>query len=180
MDQWGLWLPALPLVSAVLIHLLDDTLGRRVASISLVGGVLTLLLAACLFVLSLMGEAAQLHAFGASWGSLLFDPLSVLIALVIAGISLLISWYLVGVLLYFLLGHDSRSHSAYRYGFWTLITTGWVICRSYWQPCCCFIPTVAVPEEKVEPLLEGFEPFFNKHSGVVFISDIQVTRLVKF
>lgn len=39
---------------------------------------------------------------------------------------------------------------------------------------------VAVPEDKVEPLLEGFEPFLNKHSGVVFISDIQVTRLVKF
>jgi nitrogen regulatory protein PII len=38
----------------------------------------------------------------------------------------------------------------------------------------------AIPEEKVEPLLEGFGPFFNKHSGVVFISDIQVTRLVKF
>ena len=38
----------------------------------------------------------------------------------------------------------------------------------------------AVPEELVKPLLEGFAPYFNKHSGVVFISDIQVTRLVKF
>lgn len=38
----------------------------------------------------------------------------------------------------------------------------------------------AVPAEKVEPILEGYVPFFNKHSGVVFISDIQVTRLVKF
>ncbi len=38
----------------------------------------------------------------------------------------------------------------------------------------------AVPEELVEPLLEGFAPFYNEHSGVVFISDIQVTRLVKF
>lgn len=38
----------------------------------------------------------------------------------------------------------------------------------------------AVPEELVKPLLEGFAPFFNKHSGVVFISDIQVSRLVKF
>ncbi|MDG4867092.1 MULTISPECIES: P-II family nitrogen regulator [unclassified Guyparkeria] len=38
----------------------------------------------------------------------------------------------------------------------------------------------AVPEELVEPILEGFTPFFNKHSGVVFISDIQVSRLVKF
>ena len=38
----------------------------------------------------------------------------------------------------------------------------------------------AVPEELVEPIIEGFAPLFSKHSGVVFISDIQVTRLVKF
>jgi nitrogen regulatory protein PII len=38
----------------------------------------------------------------------------------------------------------------------------------------------AVPEERVEPILQGFAPFFNEHSGVVFISDIQVTRMVKF
>lgn len=38
----------------------------------------------------------------------------------------------------------------------------------------------AVPEELVNPILEGFGPFYNKHSGVVFISDIQVTRMVKF
>ena len=38
----------------------------------------------------------------------------------------------------------------------------------------------AVPAALVEPILEGFAPFYSKHSGVVFISDIQVTRLVKF
>lgn len=38
----------------------------------------------------------------------------------------------------------------------------------------------AVPEELVEPLLGGFAPFFSKHSGVVFVSDIQVMRMVKF
>ena len=38
----------------------------------------------------------------------------------------------------------------------------------------------AVPEELVEPILEGFSPFFGKHTGVMFISDIQVSRLVKF
>ncbi len=37
-----------------------------------------------------------------------------------------------------------------------------------------------VPEELVEPILDGLEPFYSEHSGVVFISDIQVTRLVKF
>jgi len=37
-----------------------------------------------------------------------------------------------------------------------------------------------VPEELVAPILEGLEPFYSEHSGVVFISDIQVTRMVKF
>jgi len=39
---------------------------------------------------------------------------------------------------------------------------------------------VAVPEDLVEPILEGLEPFYSEHTGVVFISDIQVTRMVKF
>jgi len=38
----------------------------------------------------------------------------------------------------------------------------------------------AVPDELVAPILEGLEPFYSEHSGVVFVSDIQVTRLVKF
>jgi len=44
--------------------------------------------------------------------------------MVVAGdlITLLIAWHLVGVLLYFLLGHDTRSRPAYRYAFWTWIT----------------------------------------------------------
>ncbi|MEJ2060494.1 MAG: proton-conducting transporter membrane subunit [Gammaproteobacteria bacterium] len=47
-----------------------------------------------------------------------------LLAMVAAGdlITLLIAWHLIGVLLYFLLGQDTRSHSAHRYAFWTLIT----------------------------------------------------------
>jgi NADH-quinone oxidoreductase subunit L len=47
-----------------------------------------------------------------------------LLVMVAAGdlITLLIAWHLIGVLLYFLLGHDTRSRSAYRYGFWTFIT----------------------------------------------------------
>lgn len=39
---------------------------------------------------------------------------------------------------------------------------------------------VAVPEELVPPILAGFAPFFEKHTGVVFVTDIQVSRLVKF
>lgn len=39
---------------------------------------------------------------------------------------------------------------------------------------------VAVPEELVQPILEGFAPFFDQHPGVMFVSDIQVSRIVKF
>ncbi len=47
-----------------------------------------------------------------------------LLFMVIAGdlITLIIAWYLVGVILYFLLGQDTRSQTAYRFAFWTLIT----------------------------------------------------------
>jgi len=47
-----------------------------------------------------------------------------LLFMVMAGdlITLVIAWYLVGVLLYFLLGQDTRSQTAYRFAFWTLIT----------------------------------------------------------
>ena len=37
-----------------------------------------------------------------------------------------------------------------------------------------------MPEEKAKAILEGLTPFFNKHSGVVFISDTMVSRLEKF
>lgn len=37
-------------------------------------------------------------------------------------ITLLIAWYLVGVLLYLLLGFDTKSQPAFRYAFWTWIT----------------------------------------------------------
>jgi len=37
-------------------------------------------------------------------------------------LTLLIAWHLVGVLLYFLLAHNNRDASAFRYAFWTKIT----------------------------------------------------------
>jgi len=47
-----------------------------------------------------------------------------LLMMVAAGdmITLIIAWHFVGVLLYFLLGQDTRNPTAYRYAFWTLIT----------------------------------------------------------
>ena len=164
MEKLVVLLPSLPLVSALLTQLLGGTLGRAVSRISIAGGTASFLVAAILLGSILSGEEVAHVAAGGSWGSLLFDPLSVLMGLLIAGISLLvriysvrymaeehgyarffvlldlmtaallimvaagdlitllISWHLIGVLLYFLLGQDTRSASAYRYGFWTFIT----------------------------------------------------------
>lgn len=156
--------PALPILSAIFTHLLAGKLGRRVARLSVGLTLLTFLAAASLLTLALMGEPRQAVSLGQQWGSILFDPLSSLMAVVISGISfivhlysvrymaeetgyarffvlldamtaslllmvaagdlvtLLIAWNTVGVLLYFLLGHDTQSHTAYRYGLWTFIT----------------------------------------------------------
>jgi nitrogen regulatory protein PII len=33
-----------------------------------------------------------------------------------------------------------------------------------------------VPEDKVEPILAGLRPLFDRHSGVMFVSDVTVSR----
>lgn len=155
---------ALPLASAGLIHLLSARLGRAGARLSVALVATTFGLATLCLGLALNGVDAGQVGLGGSWGTLLFDPLSTLMAWVITGISLVVhvyslrymadepgyvrffvlldlmtavlvvmvaagdlvtlvvAWHLVGVLLYFLLGQDTRSPSAYRYAFWTLIT----------------------------------------------------------
>jgi NADH-quinone oxidoreductase subunit L len=132
--------------------------------ISIIGTVATFACTAFLLGLALAGKPASEIQLGTSWGILLFDPLSALMAFVVSGISLLvhvysirymaeergyarffalldlmtaalllmvsagdlvtllIAWHLIGVLLYFLLGHDTASQAAHRYATWTLLT----------------------------------------------------------
>jgi len=164
MEQLNAVVAALPLLSAVSIQLLGARLGRGVARLSVGAATMTFALAAVVLYAAVAHGAGGQVALAGSWGILLFDPLSSLMAVVIAGISLivhiysvrymaeeagyarffvlldlmtatllvmvaagdlitlLIAWHLIGVLLYFLLGQDTRSHSAHRYAFWTLIT----------------------------------------------------------
>ena len=37
-----------------------------------------------------------------------------------------------------------------------------------------------VPVEKVEPILAGLRPLFERHSGVMFVSDVAVSRVQYF
>src|SRR5690625_25142 len=163
MEQLIIALTALPLLSALSIQLLSARLGRRAARLSVAATSVTFALAVAMLSLSLGGASEEVVLAG-SWGILRLDPLGALMAVVIAGISLIVhiysvrymaeeagyarffvlldamtatllamvvagdlitlvvAWHLVGILLYFLLGQDTRSHSTYRYAFWTLIT----------------------------------------------------------
>jgi len=163
MNQVLLLVPALPIASALLTHLLAGRLGLQVARVSVTGTLLTFIATAGLLWMQVSaGTSNVVHLFGGA--ALILDPLSALMALVIAGISLivhifsirymaeepgyarffvlldlmtaalltmvtaadlltlLIAWHLVGVLLFFLLAHNNRDASAYRYAFWTKIT----------------------------------------------------------
>ena len=137
---------------------------RQVARISAGLSILTLIVAAVLFARYLAVPEADWISVVPVWGSLILDPLSVIMMLAVASISLvvhlysvrymaeeagyarffilldlltavillmtaagdlitlLVAWHLVGVLLYFLLGHDIHRPAAQRYAFWTLIT----------------------------------------------------------
>jgi len=37
-----------------------------------------------------------------------------------------------------------------------------------------------VPEEKVEPILAGLKPVFDRYTGVMFVSDVAVSRAAYF
>ena len=105
---------AIPLGSSVAI-LLFDPLSTLLATI-----ILGISLIVHLYSVRYMAEEAGYGQF-----FVLLDMMTAaLLFMVIAGdlITLVISWYLVGVILYFLLGQDTRSQTAYRFAFWTLIT----------------------------------------------------------
>lgn len=164
MEQLIIVVGILPLFSALLIQSFSTRLGRSAARLSVLVTTLAFALSMALLIGSLSGEASAALSFVNHTTILLFDPLGIMLATIILGISLIvhlysvrymaeeaaygqffvlldlmtaallfmvfagdlitlvIAWYLVGVLLYFLLGQDTRSQTAYRFAFWTLIT----------------------------------------------------------
>src|SRR3569832_1286735 len=164
MNQLIALVPALPVISALLPHLLAARLGRRVARLRVVATGIPFALTVVMLGLTVAGHGSEQIAAAGDIGVLLSDPLSAVMAVLIAGISfivhlysvrymaeeagyarffvlldlmtaallimvaagklitLLAAWHLIGVLLYFLLGQETRSPSAYRYAFWTFFT----------------------------------------------------------
>ncbi len=164
MEQLIAFVPAVLIVSAILTQLFSVRLERRVAWLSVTAVSITFALTIIILGLQLAGLGAKQIDTGYNWGVLLNDPLSAIMGVLIAGISLivhlysirymaeepgyarffvlldlmtatllvmvaagdlvtlLIAWHVIGVLLYFLLGHDTRRPTTFRYAFWTFIT----------------------------------------------------------
>lgn len=156
--------PALPVISALLILVLSGRLEKGVARLSVSASTITFALTVVLLGLELAGYRTGHIGDTHGWGVLLSDPLSAIMGVLIAGISLIVhifsvrymveepgyarffalldlmtaallvmvaagdlvtlvvSWHVIGVLLYFLLGHDLRRQNAFRYAFWTFFT----------------------------------------------------------
>ena len=164
MEQLIASIPALPIISAILTQAMASRFPQRVVWVSIVTTVVTFLLTLIMLGLHLAGFGNMQVGLGYHWGELLTDPLSAIMSLLIAGISLIvhlysirymaeesgyarffvlldlmtaallvmvaagdlitlvIAWHAIGVLLYFLLGHDTQRQSTARYAFWSFIT----------------------------------------------------------
>jgi NADH-quinone oxidoreductase subunit L len=164
MEQLIIIVAVMPLISALIIQLLAKQLGRGVARVSVGATAISFLLSIIVLWKSLTTGDVLVFNTGTHLGTILFDPLSTLMATIIVSISLIvhlysvrymaeeagygrffvlldlmtaallfmvisgdlislvIAWFLVGVFLYFLLGQNTKSQTAYRYAFWTLIT----------------------------------------------------------
>jgi NADH-quinone oxidoreductase subunit L len=164
-EQWVLGglvlLPALPFTAAAVLAFLPRAMAARVsAGFSLA----TLLVAVALAAAVFTAPAGQVWQLGQGVLSLRLDPLALVMGLLVASISLvvtvysarymadepgysrffallglmtsvilllvtaadlytlLIAWFLVGVVLFFLLGHDTTRPAAGRYALWTFLT----------------------------------------------------------
>lgn len=159
-----LLVPVLPLLAALVNTLLEPASRRVVAQLSVFALFCSFLISLFLLYRMIVGDAVSEVSIGAGWGSLMHDPLSALMNLVISGISLivhiysmrymddeegytrfyvllglmtsslllmvaagdlitlLIAWHMIGVFLYFLLGHNTTEMQTQRYAMWTLIT----------------------------------------------------------
>lgn len=87
--------------------------------------VMALLVAAISLVVHVYSVRYMVEERGYVRFFVLLDMMTAAILLLVAAgdlITLLISWHLVGVLLYFLLGHDLKRPAAQRYAFWTFFT----------------------------------------------------------
>ena len=93
MEQLISVIPALPILSAILILLLPKLLAHRAAWISTSATFITFVLTIAILGLEIAGKDIGQVDTSREWGVLLSDPLSAIMAVLIAGISLIVHIY---------------------------------------------------------------------------------------
>ena len=93
MERLIILLPLIPLLSALANHLWSHKLGRQVARVSVNSSILTFGIAVLLLVLMLKYDLSGQVSLGGNWGILLLDPLSILMVVLISGISMIVRIY---------------------------------------------------------------------------------------
>jgi NADH-quinone oxidoreductase subunit L len=164
MKQLIALVPALPIISTLVLLLLSGQAKRHVARLSVMATAITCVMTIVMVGMIIAGHPSEHFSFAHGWWILLSDPLSAVMGVLISGISLIVhiysirymaeeagytrffilldlmtaallimvaagdlltlvvTWHVIGVLLYFLLGHDTRRQSTFRYAFWTFFT----------------------------------------------------------
>jgi NADH-quinone oxidoreductase subunit L len=84
---------SVPFAAAILAQLVVYRLQHATVHISVAASIITFAITLSLLTLALLGEPTRELQLGLSWGFLLFDPLSSLMAFVIATISMLVHLY---------------------------------------------------------------------------------------
>lgn len=121
---------------ALAVALLSSSLSGASWEVALAGswGILRLDPLGALMAVLISGISLIVHVYSVRYMAeeagytrffVLLDAMTAtLLVMVVAGdlITLVVAWHLVSILLYFLLGQDTRSHAAHRYASWTLIT----------------------------------------------------------
>lgn len=93
MEQLILVLPVLPLVAALLNQLFGRSLGRSAAALSVRFGWVAFVVASILLGLLLLDGQGSEVRIGVHWGYFTVDPLGILMAVLITGISLIVRIY---------------------------------------------------------------------------------------
>lgn len=88
-------------------------------------GIMALTVASISFVVHVYSARYMAEESGYARFYILLDLMTAAILLMVTAgdlITLLVAWHLIGVLMYFLLAHDTRRAAAQRYAFWTFFT----------------------------------------------------------
>lgn len=107
------------------IHYLGDTHGWGILLSDPLSSIMGVLIAGISWIVHLYSIRYMAEEPGYARFFMLLDLMTAVLLVMVAAddlVTLLVAWHMIGILLYFLLGHDTSRQSTFRYAFWTFFT----------------------------------------------------------